>query len=60
MVSAVARDGDAGAQYLVGTMYANGKGTPVDDVEARKWYRLAAENGIGRAQYLIGQMYETR
>ena len=52
-----AAQGDAGAQYNIGFMYANGAGVPQDDVEAVRWYRLAAEQGLARAQYNIGVMY---
>ena len=33
----------AEAQFLLGVMYANGKGVPEDHVEAVRWHRLAAE-----------------
>ena len=38
-------------------MYANGRGVPEDDVEAVRWYRLAAEQGYANAQFLLGVMY---
>ncbi|HIE87808.1 MAG TPA: sel1 repeat family protein, partial [Gammaproteobacteria bacterium] len=38
-----ANQGDADAQYLLGLMYANGRGVPQDDKEAVRWYRLAAD-----------------
>ena len=37
-----ADQGDAGAQYNLGNMYANGEGVPQDDAEAVRWYRLGA------------------
>ena len=40
-------------------MYADGRGVPQDDAEAAKWYRLAAEQGIGAAQYNLAVMYAT-
>ena len=53
----VAKQGDAYAQYLVGLMYANGRGVIQDDKQAVKWYRLAAEQGDARAQADLGVMY---
>ncbi len=35
-----------------------GRGVPQDDVEAARWYRLAAEQGNARAQFNLGSMYE--
>ena len=49
--------GDAKAQYHLGLMYARGKGVPENDVEAVKWYRLAAAQGLDMAQYALGFMY---
>jgi TPR repeat protein len=40
-----AEQGDAGAQYNLGYLYANGLGVTQDHTEAVKWYRLAAEQG---------------
>ncbi len=45
----LAEQGDANAHYLLGTMYADGKGVPQDSAEAMKWYRLAAEQGYAAA-----------
>ena len=42
--------GDGDAQHLVGLMYANGQGVPQNSVEAAKWYRKAAEQGVRNAQ----------
>ena len=38
----LAEEGDALAQACLGLMYHNGQGVPQDDVEAHKWYNLAA------------------
>ena len=38
-----AEQGDADAQSNLGFMYNNGDGVPENDVEAVKWFRLAAE-----------------
>ena len=45
-----AEAGDADAQHSLGNMYHYGLGIPQDDVEAGRWYRLAAEQGVARAQ----------
>ena len=49
--------GHAGAQSALGLKYASGAGVPEDDVEAVRWYRLAAEQGHAGAQWLLGSMY---
>ena len=36
-----AQEGNAYAQFNLGSAYANGRGVPQDDKEAIKWYRLA-------------------
>lgn len=54
---ALAARGDAGAQAVLGVMYANGQGVAVDYFKAVKWYRRAAEQGNAAAQYNLGVMY---
>ncbi len=49
--------GNAQAQYWLGFKYAIGEGVPEDDVEAVRWYRLAAEQGFAPAQFNLGGMY---
>ena len=49
--------GHAEAQYLLGSMYSEGRGVTKDDAEAVRWYRKAAEQGIVHAQRHLGQMY---
>jgi hypothetical protein len=39
--------------------YDNGQGVTENDVEAAKWYRLAAEQGDAEGQFALGIMYET-
>ena len=39
-------------------MYAQGQGVRQNNAEAVRWYRKAAEQGIGEAQYNLGLMYE--
>ena len=54
-----AEQGDADAQYNLGTMYATGQGLSQNNAEAARWYRLAAEQGDANAQrnlmYLEGR-----
>ena len=38
-------------------MYANGQGVALDHVEAVKWYRLAANQGLAKAQNELGYDY---
>src|SRR5947209_120842 len=45
------------AQYLVGSYYEYGTGTPMDLAQAAQWYRKAAENGHVQAEVALGSMY---
>ena len=49
--------GDVRAEFDLGTAYALGNGVPRNQVEAAKWYRLAAEGGLPDAQFNLGVMY---
>ena len=53
----VAEDGNARAQYNLGWMHANGKGTPQDYTLAIKWYKKSAEQGNVNAQYNLANLY---
>jgi Sel1 repeat len=46
----LAEQGDGPSQYDVGQMYHAGRGIPQNFVEAARWYRRAAEQGIPHAQ----------
>ena len=52
-----ADQGDADAQYNLGTMYAEGIGVEEDDKAAVGWYLKAAELNHPRAQYEVGLEY---
>jgi hypothetical protein len=52
-----AAQGDAGAQFFVGVMCAQGKGVPKDYTQAVMWYKRAAGQGDGDAQFNLGVMY---
>ena len=58
-IKALADQGHADAQYLLGLMYANGEGVPENDAEAVKWFRKAADQGHAAAQFNLGYMYAT-
>jgi TPR repeat protein len=53
----LAEQGNADAQWNLGTMDKNGNGVPQDYAEAVKWFRKAAEQGFAGAQYDLGVMY---
>ena len=48
---------DVETQFHLGVSYANGLRVPKDDVEATRWFRLAAEQGHLGAQEFLGTMY---
>jgi hypothetical protein len=41
----LANQGDPDAQFILGDIYANGRGVQPDVVQAYRWYTLAAKNG---------------
>lgn len=54
---AQATQGSAEAQFILGMMYANGRGVPQDYATARGWYEKAAAQGYALAQYNLGALY---
>ena len=56
-VRTLAEQGDANAQYALGTMYRDGQGVAQDYAEALRWWRKAAERGVVDAQYALGNIY---
>jgi hypothetical protein len=54
---ALAEQGNAGAQFNLGLMYSNGRGTPQNYAEASKWFGLAANQGNVGAQFGLGGFY---
>ena len=54
---AKAKQGDAGAQLMLGDCYYRGDGVAKDFVEAVKWYRKAAAQGDASAQSNLGVCY---
>lgn len=53
----LAQQGNAGAQFLLGALYAQGHGVPQDYGQAAQWFRRAAEQGHVAAQYNLGVRY---
>ncbi len=53
----LAESGDASAQTSIGTLYTKGAGVIQSDIEAVKWYRLAASQGDALGQGKLGLMY---
>jgi hypothetical protein len=53
----LAQEGDARAQALLGLMYYHGRGVKQDDMEAAKWFQLAADKDEPRAQFNLGVMH---
>ena len=53
-----ANAGDVEAQWSLGWMYHHGEDVPVDNIEAVKWYRKAAERGHALAQWQLGFMHD--
>lgn len=51
-----ASDGIASAMMMTGYCYLTGRGVDVDDVEARKWLKMAADNGMDEARDLLDNM----
>jgi len=54
---AAAEAGVAEAQFDLGVLYAQGRGTKRDLTEATRWYRKAADQGNAQAEFALGQMY---
>ena len=53
----LAGDGDAYAQYIIGTAYRDGGLLIPDMVKAQKLLKRAAEQGLDAAQYALGKLY---
>jgi|SRR5450755_5167491 len=57
ILPSLAEQGNAAAQFNLGSMYAHGQGVTLDYREAVKWYRQGAEQGNATAQVFLGLMY---
>jgi len=56
-VKRAAEQGDVKAQYLLGTMYAQGRGVTQNRTESAKWIQKAAEQGNAQARTSLGFLY---
>lgn len=54
---ALALQGDANAQFELGSMYEVGGLVTQNHNKALEWYTKAAEQGYAKAQYRLGSMY---
>ncbi len=52
----VAQQGNAQAQRLLGSMYLQGMGTPQNETDAAKWFRLAAAQGDGASMQSLASL----
>src|SRR5262249_10825998 len=52
--------GDPRAMTLLGELYSNGLGVPLDEVKAAKWYRLAADRGDRDAMFALAIFHISR
>ncbi len=50
--------GDPSAAYEVAVRFADGRGGPVNNAEAARWFDIAAKKGITPAQFRLGTLYE--
>ncbi len=46
------------ALYYIAQMHHKGEGVPQNDIEAKNWYKLAAEKGLTEAFYQVGEIIE--
>jgi len=53
----LADHGNADAQVLLGLMYNQGRGVPLDLSQAEKWYKASAHQGNAQAECQLGSMY---
>jgi len=53
-----AASGDASAQFVIATRFADGKLLARDYAKAAAWYQKAAANGLAPAQYRLGTLFE--
>ena len=54
----LAQRGHARAQHDLALMYEYGRGITQSDVEAVKWYEMAARQGVAAAQYRLGVLHD--
>ena len=52
-----AQKGHPYAQHMLGFLYANGRGVPLDPTQTVKLWQAAAQQGFAPAQYTLGSLY---
>ena len=57
-LSKSAEQGNADGEYMLGVMYAFGRGVPNDFPSTLKWFDLAAKQGKVEAQFQLGKIYD--
>ena len=55
--SALSAGGHAGAEFMLGVMYFNGQGKPLDNLLAAAWFHKSARKGNVMAQLAYGSLY---
>src|SRR5699024_3462846 len=53
----LAYQGNADAQFNLGTMYIQGESVPQNAFKALEWFQKSADQGNADAQYHLGLMY---
>jgi len=56
-IRTLAEQGDAKAQFVLGTMYRDGQGVGKDPAETLRWWTRSAELGYVDAQFALGNIY---
>jgi TPR repeat protein len=56
-IRTLAEQGDAKAQFALGSMYRDARGVDRDYAQALGWWEKAAEQGLVDAQYALGNIY---
>jgi TPR repeat protein len=56
----VQEKGDVRAMTLLGELYSNGLGVPLDEVKAATWYKLAADRGDRDAMFALAIFHISR
>lgn len=58
LASKSAEQGHAEGQYLLGTLYMQGKGVPKNEAMAAEWFQKGALQGHAESQWLLGLLYD--
>ena len=53
-----AGEGNATAQFNLGSCYSSGHGVPQNATESSRWFKKAAERGLDNAQFNLGLSYK--